>query len=321
MEPGAIEVARDRLYYICVRTVPHDTASSHFFTVDDTLHYWPFFLDFGPLSLGNLYRFSQLLNAKLLDKSLASKRIYLYSGPQMNKRANAVYLLAAYTLLYHGRTPEEAWRPFAAISPPLAPWHDASPTVDTFHLSVLDVLRGINKARECRFFSFDRENFDVEEYEHYERVENGDMNWLSFGRFLAFAGPHDARTTTAEGYHTTAVDDVIPYFKAKGVTAVIRLNKKYYNEKRFLAAGIDHHDMYYLDGSNPPEPILQRFLATCEQTPGAIAVHCKVRKERRKEEKEQKKEEEEEFACCLICLRSFHSICFLSFYLLFPFYY
>lgn len=93
------------------------------------------------------------------------------------------------------------------------------------------------------------------------------------GRFLAFAGPHDVRTTTPEGYHTTAVDDVIPYFRARGISAVIRLNKRYYNERRFMAAGIDHHDMYYLDGSNPPEPILQRFLATCEQTPGAIAVH------------------------------------------------
>lgn len=90
---------------------------------------------------------------------------------------------------------------------------------------------------------------------------------------MAFAGPHDVRTTTPEGYHTTAVDDVVPYFRARGISAVIRLNKRYYNERRFMAAGIDHHDMYYLDGSNPPEPILQRFLATCEQTPGAIAVH------------------------------------------------
>ena len=44
----------------------------------------------------------------------------------------------------------------------------------------------------------------------------------------------------------------MPYFKAKGVTTVVRLNKKYYNEKRFTHAGIAHHDMYYLDGSNPP---------------------------------------------------------------------
>jgi protein-tyrosine phosphatase len=188
----------------------------------------------------------------------------------------------------------------------LAPWHDASVLPDSFGLSTLDVLRGIARARECRFFSFAPAplesfgpavvaavaggngekttvsgstlvgGFDIAEYEHYERVENGDMNWLVDGRFLAIAGPHDVRVSTAEGYHTTGVDDLIPYFKKRGVTAVIRLNKRYYNERRFTAVGIQHTDMYYLDGSNPPEHILQRFLATAEATAGAIAVHCKA---------------------------------------------
>jgi cell division cycle 14 len=238
----------------------------HLFTIDDELSYWPFFLDYGPLSMGNLYRFCQIMSSKLGDRSLAGKRLYLYSGPHMHRRHNAVYLLAAYSLLYLGRSPEESWRPFAHITPALAPWHDASPTVDTFHLTTLDVLRGLAKARECRFFSFD--HFDVDEYEHYEKVENGDLNWIVEGRFLAFAGPHDTRTSSPEGYHTTAVDDLIPYFKAKGVAAVVRLNKKYYNEKRFTAAGIEHFDMYYLDGSNPPDHILQRFLQVTESVNG-----------------------------------------------------
>lgn len=37
------------------------------------------------------------------------------------------------------------------------------------------------------------------------------------------------------------------------------------------AAGIEHYEMYYLDGSNPPEHVLQRFLAVTEGTPGAWA--------------------------------------------------
>lgn len=171
----AIEVVRDRLYYVVVRAVPPPRSDCHLFTIDDQLSYWPFFLDYGPLNSGCLYRFSELLKAKLADKALAGKRIYLYSGTHMHKRANAVYLLAAFSLLHLGRSPEEAYRPFQAVTPPLAPWHDASPTVDTFHLTTLDVLRGIAKARECSFFSHDA--FEIDEYEHYERVENGDMNW------------------------------------------------------------------------------------------------------------------------------------------------
>lgn len=37
-----------------------------------------------------------------------------------------------------------------------------------------------------------------------------------------------------------------------------------------------HVDLYYEDGANPTENILQSFLQLCEQEKGAIAVHCKA---------------------------------------------
>lgn len=54
------------------------------------------------------------------------------------------------------------------------------------------------------------------------------------------------------------------------------MNKKYYDERLFLDAGIAHLEAYFVDGSTPPPDILRRFLTTCEANPGAIAVHCKV---------------------------------------------
>jgi hypothetical protein len=48
------------------------------------------------------------------------------------------------------------------------------------------------------------------------QVENGDLNWLVFGKFLAFAGPFDPGTGPA-GYHTHTPDDYIPYFKKNNV--------------------------------------------------------------------------------------------------------
>lgn len=56
----------------------------------------------------------------------------------------------------------------------------------------------------------------------------------------------------------------------------MRLNKKYYDARRFTSQGIAHEEMYFTDGSNPPDDILERFIARCEETPGAIAVHCKA---------------------------------------------
>jgi cell division cycle 14 len=60
--------------------------------------------------------------------------------------------------------------------------HDATPSVCSFNLTILDTLRGLHKARECGFFDF--RTFDVEEYEYYEQVENGDFNWIVQGKFL-----------------------------------------------------------------------------------------------------------------------------------------
>ncbi|RYY87722.1 hypothetical protein EON63_03620 [archaeon] len=156
---------------------------------------------------------------------------------------------------------------------------------------------GLAKAKEHKFFDFAR--FNIEEYEHYEQVENGDLNWyvyvymavmlwlciylhvcecISFiaivytntytlihtlisipipiliskpihihhtsyhtyarymeGRFLGFAGPHAERECSPGGYYTLRPDDYIPYFKRKNVTLVVRLNKSYYDPKKFTS--------------------------------------------------------------------------------------
>ena len=152
--------------------------------------------------------------------------------------------------------------------------HDATPTTCTFNLTILDTLKGLHKARELKFFDF--EHFNIEEYEHYEQVENGDLNWYVDGKFLAFAGPHAEREFGPGGYYTHRPEDYVPYFKRKNVSLVVRLNKPYYDAKKFTNNGIDHMELYFLDGSNPPDHILHKFIAKCEETPGAVAVHCKA---------------------------------------------
>jgi cell division cycle 14 len=56
----------------------------------------------------------------------------------------------------------------------------------------------------------------------------------------------------------------------------VRLNKKVYDETKFLKYGIQVLDLYYLDGSNPTQRILHQFLEAAEANPGGIAVHCKA---------------------------------------------
>jgi len=270
---NAVEFIKDRLYYIPLKERPVKRKRHAFFSIDDELEYWNFYLDFGPLNLGQLYRFCVILLDILKDPALENKKIFYYSSTQSDKRANAAFLISAFAMIYLNRTPEEAFMPFRS-SPPFPPFHDATPIQCTYNLTIPDCLSGLCEAMKLKYFDFNQ--FNVEEYEHYERVENGDFNWLVQNKFLAFAGPFEMKRDIGDGYLTLTPEDYIPYFKKNGVTLVIRLNRKCYDEKRFIRHGIKHVDLFYPDGSNPPESILQKFLKVCEGEKGAIAVHCKA---------------------------------------------
>jgi cell division cycle 14 len=45
---------------------------------------------------------------------------------------------------------------------------------------------------------------------------------------------------------------------------------------RFTRIGIEHHDLFFDDGSVPSMDILLSFLRITETAPAAVAVHCKV---------------------------------------------
>jgi cell division cycle 14 len=44
-----------------------------------------------------------------------------------------------------------------------------------------------------------------------------------------------------------------------GVTTVIRLNKPNYDAEKFKKNGIKHIDLFFLDGSNPPKDVVEKF--------------------------------------------------------------
>ncbi|XP_030061604.1 dual specificity protein phosphatase CDC14A isoform X2 [Microcaecilia unicolor] len=271
---GASEFIKDRLYFATLRNKPKSTVNTHYFCTDEELIYENFYADFGPLNLAMLYRFCCKLNKKLKSFSLSRKKIVYYTSFDQRKRANAAFLIGAYAVIYLKKTPEESYRALLSGSnPPYLPFRDASFGNCTYNLTVLDCLQGIRKALQHGFFNF--ETFDVDEYEHYERVENGDFNWIVPGKFLAFSGPHP-KSKVENGYPLHAPEAYFPYFRKHNVTTIIRLNKKIYDAKRFTDAGFEHWDLFFVDGSTPSDSITQRFLTLCENTSGAVAVHCKA---------------------------------------------
>ena len=212
----------------------------------------------------------------------------------------------------------------------LPPYRDAGYGQATFWLTILDILSGLYKAMSHGLLHLS--TFDREEYEFFERVENGDFNWIC-DKFIAIASPHDERTSAQNGhfrlqrtpqssimdlfaareatvnasldtlvgaashgdvssrrkfgpgrrrregrqlYSCYRVEDLVAYFREYGVAAMVRLNNRLYDRTRFLESGINHHELYFPDGTTPPDSILRRFLEIAESTPGPIAVHCKA---------------------------------------------
>jgi len=321
---GAVEILPDSLYYCALNTPPSSNKillrNKHnqkvpviCFSIDDALVYWNFFLDFGPLNLGQLYRFTNQLNKLLADAqqttvtSNGEKPVILFfSSTHTAKRTNAIYLICAWQVLELHRTPEQSFFGFsyypsgskAAVPPSakscslpptwplssigqatvarLPTFHDASPVPCSYNLNIMHCLMGLKRAKEFGFFDFN--TFDLDEYEYYEQVENGDLNWIVQGKISAFAGPSYKKSVSPEGYCTLSPSEYIPYFRKKGVGLVVRLNKKMYEENDFIRAGINHMHQFYTDGSCPPMDILQRVVRAFEKVEPnkAFAVHCKA---------------------------------------------
>ncbi|XP_018653861.1 putative dual specificity protein phosphatase cdc14 [Schistosoma mansoni] len=267
-------IIRDRLYFLSCKTPPRSNSSIHFFSIDEELCYENFYADFGPLSLGQLYKYCSKLNKKLKSGSLNEKKIAHFTSHDSRKRANAAFLIGSFQIIYLGRTPEEAYKHLTLNdNRPFLPFRDASFGASTYHLTLLDCLFAVNKALLNKFLDFD--TFDLQEYEHFEKVENGDLSWIIPNKFLAFCGPH-SQTKIENGYPLHSPEAYFPYFRKRNVTTIIRLNKKVYDAKRFTNAGFAHYDLFFTDGSCPSDQIMNRFLEICENVSGAIAVHCKA---------------------------------------------
>lgn len=86
-----------------------------------------------------------------------------------------------------GKTVEDAYAPFFGLKPPLVPYRDASFGICSYHLEVLDCVRAVARAASLRHFTLD--TFRPDEYAFYDKIENGDLNWIVPGKFLAFSGP------------------------------------------------------------------------------------------------------------------------------------
>ncbi|KAF1317924.1 Dual specificity protein phosphatase, partial [Globisporangium splendens] len=238
--------------------------------IDDELVYARFFADFGPLNLAQTVRFCNDMHQKQRDfaaandsdSPYATTSIVVYSSEHPHKRANAMTLLALYLVIVHKCTPEQAVARSQSVRSPFG-FRDAAYGICTFFITMLDCARAVHKAIQSGIWSL--ETFSLSEYEYYDQLQHGDLNWIIPGKLIAFSGPQRERTALDVPGKPTATtllaQDYAKVFQELGVTCVVRFNEpSTYDRKAFLYAGIQHLDLQYPDDGNPPDEILYKFL-------------------------------------------------------------
>ncbi|MCO5589564.1 hypothetical protein L7F22_043532 [Adiantum nelumboides] len=280
---------------------PHIPAEAnvHWFCVDSELVYLSFFEDWGPLNVAMFYRFClhlhHLINSAQ-EESTASAveaardlHLILYTTNHPKNKANAALLAAMYAMVCGDVSPADAFHPISTLE--LMPFRDAGYGRADYYLTIQDILYGVHRAIQERLL--DLMTFDLEEYETYEQVQNGDWNWIT-PNIIAFASPNDKEYVAELRQNNGTGRPVTPglrrplnstflrtvqYFKSHNVKLVVRLNNPLYDSRVFEKEGIEHVDMYFDDGSNPCEEIVRSFIARADEIiskGGAIAVHCKA---------------------------------------------
>jgi cell division cycle 14 len=87
------------------------------------------------------------------------------------------------------KTAKEAMAKLEPYAGLLRSYRDASKGECFYECTVAHCIEGLEFAVKNGWYDY--HNFNVKEYEHYEKVENGDLNWIIPGKFLAFMGPVD----------------------------------------------------------------------------------------------------------------------------------
>ncbi|KAL5367767.1 CDC14 phosphatase [Cryptosporidium parvum] len=274
---GSLTLIENKFYWsLCTSNVPSTSVdkkgTNYYFCIDDELVYEPFFQDFGPLNLRCIYKYCKKVDNLLRTvESTGGYIVQCTSVYDMKKRTNSAFLACCYMMIRQGKTPGSSLALFNSV--PLLSFRDATYGPCSYSLTVGDCLLGLYYAMLLKWFDY--ETFDINEYSTYEKVENGDISWVIPNKFIAFSGP-SGTSVDEDGYFSLTPEFYIPIFKKLKVSTVIRLNKKQYESERFTNNGIKHEELFFIDGSCPPQNILNRFLELTENEKGVFAVHCKA---------------------------------------------
>lgn len=139
-----------------------------------------------------VHRYSRELARLLKDKNYAENRVFHYcTSDKEDKMVNGAFLMGAFMVCVLKCSAEQAYSAFKPYHKLFKAYRDASKGDCLYKCTLLQCLQGLEFGLKSKWYEM--RSFNVKEYEHYERVENGDLNWIIPGKFVAFMGPIEKR--------------------------------------------------------------------------------------------------------------------------------
>lgn len=242
--------------------------NTYIYSSDRDFRYLPFNQDFGPVDINLTYKFCKKIDSILSDPETQGKKVVHLTTNHFSKKSNAAYLMGAYCIIVLKKSSAEVSDLFSFLT---VHFRDASDGPCFFFLTLNDCFLGLEQAIRRNWFNYS--TFNSQEYDHYAKIENGDLNWVIPRQFLAFCSPADDGSRRRG---RLSVEKYCVILSGLRVRTVIRLNKPKYSAVKFAEKGINHYDLHFKDGSTPPIELVDRFIDICNSEHGAVAVHCKA---------------------------------------------
>jgi cell division cycle 14 len=266
-----IEVIPGRLSFTPCQSPPVSNSTQFCFTIDEdpTFIYQPLAREYGPPTILQIHNFYSLAS-HILDNH--SEQILFFCTDNAYRFTTAACYISTFHILYSHVTASQAFSPFVKLAPCFMPFNDSSLLPPTHLLTVEGYLSGFFKGVTQGWYSPD--TFDAKDYSHFCESRHGNMNWIVPGKLLALASPFVQRQLP-DGYKVALPSDLIEPFKQKGITHVVRLCERLYDERVLTRAGFRHTEMFFDDGACPPVGIRDRFLRVVNGN-DVVALHCRA---------------------------------------------
>ena len=248
--------------------------------------------DFGPLDVSATVVYCRWVDALCQAHSNCRALVHITDDGPREAWSNSVTLCCAYSILARGLSARDAFQPFAYLD--LPPFLDCrgegsngielQGEESDFRLGVLDVLMGIQRARDLGWLDY--RSFQADVHTQMLRTEHGDMSWILHGHALAMASPW-ARPVDTEGMPVCTPEVLVPFFLENKISLIIQCNHPQseekgdrrelisYDPRLFESAGIAHAWLPFEDGGCPAVDIILKFLDVVESRNGAFVVHCR----------------------------------------------